>query len=304
MIHYDYFQSRQEWLEGRKRGIGGSAAGAILGVNPYESAWQYWARLKGRLPKKEENVAMDMGHRLEPIVVDLFREATGATIDPQTEGDFNVTNDDWPHLVGSPDRIGEQDGNRFVLECKTTGQTIDPDDLPKSWFCQLQFYMLLTDINRGAIAWLSRGRDFCFRWFDRDDDFCAWMGSTLEIWWQTHIIGDSEPDVKGMDVDIAYPVSTEATVEMSTEAYNAIMRIKELKAQAKGLETEAEELIRFVKGFMKDNAIAVFKGEKVATWKSSKPREMLDTKALKAAYPDIYAAFVTHSALSRPFLLK
>ena len=37
------FSSREEWLKIRKGYIGGSDAGAIVGMNPYASAFSVWA---------------------------------------------------------------------------------------------------------------------------------------------------------------------------------------------------------------------------------------------------------------------
>ena len=50
--------SRAEWLALRKRGIGGSDASAIMGVNPYRSAWSVWADKTGQLPAEDETEAM------------------------------------------------------------------------------------------------------------------------------------------------------------------------------------------------------------------------------------------------------
>lgn len=304
MIKREYYDSVEAWREGRKRGIGGSAVGTILGVNPWETAWEHWARLKGELPCKEENAAMKMGHLLEPVVVSLFVEETGASIDPDTAQDFTVVNDDYPYFVASPDRIGTLNGEPFVLECKTTQQRIDEDTLPKSWYCQLQFYMMVADIKSGAIAWLINGRDFGYRWFERDERFCEWMSSVLEEWWQRHIIVDEPPEVTAKDVDIAYPQSQATSVELSSEGYNAAIRLKDIRAEIKALETEEEQLVGYIKVLLKDNEVATFKGEKVATWKTSKPRESFDSKRFKEEHPEMVGDYTKVSPGTRTFLLK
>lgn len=39
--------SREEWLELRKKYIGGSDASAVIGANPYRSAYALWAKKNG-----------------------------------------------------------------------------------------------------------------------------------------------------------------------------------------------------------------------------------------------------------------
>lgn len=301
MIHYDYCSSREEWLEKRKNGIGGSAAGTILGVNPYETPWQYWARYQGLLPQKEETVATRMGHVLEPAVVQLFSEETGFAENEATRGDFLVTSDDWPHLIGSPDRIGTLDGEPFVLECKTTAKDIAVGDLPKSWYCQVQLYMMLTEIDKGAVAWLSRGKDFSYEFIERDDPFCAYLASRLESWWQTHIIGGVPPEIGAEDVDKAYIESVDRQQELTAEGYSAVMRIKELRQEATALTEEADRLVSFLKLTLKDSDCATFKGEKVATWRTSKSRKVFDVAAFRAEQPQLYEEYLRNRPGIRPF---
>lgn len=51
--------SRQDWLEVRKSGIGGSDAAAAVGLNPFKSQTELWLEKTGRgadLPKPDPNV--------------------------------------------------------------------------------------------------------------------------------------------------------------------------------------------------------------------------------------------------------
>lgn len=303
-IKYQRFETREEWLEARKEGIGGSAAGTILGVNRFDTPWQYWMRLKGKLPPQPENVAMRMGHVLEPAVAQLFAEETGFEAEPLSEGDFIVRNADYPHLIGSPDRIGTKDGRDYVLECKTTAVSVTAGDIPRSWYCQLQFYMLLTGIGHGAVAWLSRGRDFGYEEIERNDDFCCFMASKLEAWWQTYVIGDRQPDPSPIDAPLAFPDSEAEAVELTAEQYTAVQRLAEIKSSFKALEAEEAQLSNYVKSAMGVAEVATFKGEKVATWKTSKPLQSFDSKGFKEAHPDLYAQYLKPGVASRPFLLK
>ena len=42
MVTKKLFNSREEWLQGRKNHIGGSDAAACVGLNPYKDNVQLW----------------------------------------------------------------------------------------------------------------------------------------------------------------------------------------------------------------------------------------------------------------------
>ena len=50
--------SREEWLKERRKSLGGSDMGAVLGLNKYRSPWVVWAEKTGRLGEEPENEAI------------------------------------------------------------------------------------------------------------------------------------------------------------------------------------------------------------------------------------------------------
>ena len=59
---------REEWLELRREGIGGSDAAIIAGLNRFGSEMELWADKKGMAPEKEATEAMKIGVELEDYV--------------------------------------------------------------------------------------------------------------------------------------------------------------------------------------------------------------------------------------------
>ena len=62
-----------DWLAYRMNGIGGSEAGAILGLSPYTSSLEVFYNKLRRPVEKPENAAMFFGNELEDFVADLWR---------------------------------------------------------------------------------------------------------------------------------------------------------------------------------------------------------------------------------------
>lgn len=106
--------TRAEWLEERRRSIGGSEVGAILGLNPYAGPFSVWANKTGKVPDAEPSEAMRQGTDLEDYVARRFSERTGLRVE---RVNYLLRNSEYPHLHANIDRriVGERAG----LECKT-----------------------------------------------------------------------------------------------------------------------------------------------------------------------------------------
>ena len=68
--------SREDWLEYRKKGIGGSDVAAIMGISPFATIRDLFYNKTGVQPviqeEEESNwVAKEVGHRLEDLVAEI-----------------------------------------------------------------------------------------------------------------------------------------------------------------------------------------------------------------------------------------
>lgn len=108
-------QTEEEWLAQRSTGIGGSDAGAILGMNKWKSPYTLWAEKTGKLPKETKSTeAMRIGTDLEDYVAKRFSEAEGKRVQRSS---FSYQSSEYPWMLANIDRkiVGENAG----LECKT-----------------------------------------------------------------------------------------------------------------------------------------------------------------------------------------
>ena len=71
---------KEDWLRYRKCGITGTDAGAILGLNPYRSAFQVYHDKISDTIENIDNEAMRQGRDLEDYVAQRFTEATGLKV--------------------------------------------------------------------------------------------------------------------------------------------------------------------------------------------------------------------------------
>lgn len=304
--------SREEWLNVRKSGIGSSEVATIVGLNPWETPYQLWRRKVGIAAPKEENFAMKAGHYLEDAVSHFWADETGREIIKRSAGDWIIRDNDRPFLQVSPDRTywltGEKrnDGNKGILECKTTQSSIDADDLPKHWFCQVQYQLGVAGLEHGSLAWLCGGREFGYKDIDLVPDFYGWLVDEVERFWQDNILGKQEPSaVSVKDILLKYNRHCDGKiVEVGSDIFDACTNLREIKKQIKALETTQAKLEERIKMAFGDAEGISFAGQTLATWKAPKPSQKFNAKAFQADDPETYSKYVTPQQGARRFLLK
>lgn len=305
-------KERTEWLELRKSGIGSSEVATIVGLNPWETPYQLWRRKLGIDEPKDENFAMKAGHYLEDAVSRFWSDETGREIIKRSAGDWLIRDNDRPFLQVSPDRTywltGEKhnDANKGILECKTTQMTVDAEDLPKHWFCQVQYQLGVAGLEHGSLAWLCSGREFGYRDIDLVPDFYGWLVQEVEKFWKDNVLAKVEPSaVSVKDVLLKYNRHSDGKiVEVGEDIFDACSELKEVKKQIAELDDRKAELEDKIKLVFGDAEGISYDGQTLATWKAPKPSSKFDAKSLQAADPDTYAKYLTQQQGARRFLLK
>ena len=304
--------NREEWLQHRQQGIGSSEVATILGLNPWETPYQLWRRKIGLDEPKDETFAMRAGHYLEDAVSLFWHDETGREIIRRSAGDWLIRSNEHPFMQVSPDRtywlsgMTRNDRNKGILECKTTQMKIDPEDLPKHWFCQVQYQLGVAEYTEGSLAWLCSGREFGYKDINFVPDFFQWMQEEVEKFWTDNIIGKTEPEAQDVaDVLIKFSRHTDGKIiEISDDIYTACNDLKEIKQQIAVLDEQKNELEAKIKvGFGDAEAIS-YGGQTIATWKAPKPSDKFDSKAFCKAHPDLAKEFTMPYQGARRFLLK
>ncbi len=314
-------KDRQEWLSHREGGIGSSEVGTILGLNPFDTPLQLWRRKRHIDPPMQENEAMLMGHLLEDAVAQRWQIATGRTIIKRSATDWLIVNQDRPFLRVSPDRTfwvdpeGKQnEGNKGILECKTTMYDIDPEDIPLHWFAQLQYQLGVAEMEYGELGWLCLPRrSFGHKPIAFDREFFEWAVSEVEKFWIDNVQGGIEPLPTCVeDVLLRNPKHTAGLiVEADPSIVTTCEQLRDVKAKIKELEDEKKECEEKIKlsigeaeGICAPGTIGLAKPTILATWKASKDSTKFNEKRFADEHPDLYKQYREVKTGGRLFLLK
>ena len=304
-------RDRAEWLKHRESGIGSSEVATIIGLNPWETPYQLWRRKIGLDAPKNETFAMKAGHYLEDAVAQFWHDETGQTIIKQSAGDWLIVNKERQYMRVSPDRtywLGESRSqkDKGILECKTTQMAIDPDDIPKHWFTQLQYQLGVAELEQGSLAWLCSGREFGYKNCAFVPEYFELLVESVERFWIDNIQGKNEPEaVNVKDILIKYNKHTDnKVIEVGSDEYNAYTELKEVREQLDAIEERKKELEDKLKMCFGDAEAISYEGQTLATWKAPKPSEKFDDKAFKAAHPEVAKEYTKLVTGARRFLLK
>lgn len=300
--------THDEWLALRRTGIGGSDAGAIMGVSPYKGAFSVWADKMGKLPPIEDNEAMRQGRDLEDYVARRFAEASGLRVRHEYSMLRSV---EHPCMLADIDRriIGERAG----LECKTsrdiTMARYRNGDYPMEYYCQCLHYLAVTGWDCWYLAVLVYGTDLLIYKICRDevlDDIEALIKAE-EAFWYSHVVLDQPPAPDALDSTAAalgsvYPCEDGTTVCADQDADQALTELAALKAQRRALDRQITERENQIKAAMGE--AEVLAGTSVsATWRSSERTTISKEKLLKA-YPNINMDAITDRNVQRRFAIK
>lgn len=148
------FDSMEEWLVNRK-GIGGSDASAILGLNPYKTNQELWMEKKGQMSPVDISGKsyVKYGNDAEPLLRALF-----ALDYPEYKVEYYdnnmLTNNQYPWAHASLDgELVDLDGRRGILEIKTTNilQSMQwqkwDNQIPDNYYIQILHYLLVTEYD-------------------------------------------------------------------------------------------------------------------------------------------------------------
>lgn len=291
----------EAWLKARTRGIGGSDVGAICGVSPFTSARQIYLNKTGQFqdslqPNDAAKERMHFGHMLEPIVADEYAQRTGNKI---VSVNATLVHKDYPWALANVDRLIVDDDGRpiGILECKTTSEYMNDEwesgDILMSYIYQLNWYLWILGLEKGAFACLVGGNKFYYYDVFRNDEL---LENTIipaaKSFWYDNVLALKEPELQATDTEFANnkysTVVKNSEITLTDDDANELARtVFDCKTKIKELEKIMTEAQNRIKDRMQDNEIG-YTQDYTIKW-SPRSQKRVDTDKLKSEFPEVYA---------------
>ena len=321
-----------EWHEWRRKGIGGSDLAVLMNASPYSTVRDLWRKKSGipiALEEEERNtnlLAKERGHALEPVVAAEFARQTGLIpfedkkIFRHPVHKFMIANVD--RFLWIPDGMKDK---LAILECKTASvhqkDKWENEAVPLYYELQCRHYMAVNDIDVCFIACLFDDLTFVWRRIERDRDYEASIIAQEEDFWVNYVVAGVEPEyTEKPDLVLASirqyygHANLEADeVQLPASMIKTLVEYEKVKLEKEGLEKSlkaVDERLKALSAPIRDTMGTACKAvcklgsnDFTVTFKPTY-RDVTDTKAIKAQYPEVYNEFTERREYSRPFSVK
>ena len=261
-------EDREQWLEERRKGIGGSDAAKVLGYSRWGGPFSVWQdKVNGVREDLSDMEAVHFGNVLEDVVAREFEEREGLKVH-RING--IVTSKEHPFMLANIDR--KISGQNVGLECKTANarkaDEWEGDELPGEYYCQVQHYCAVMGWEGCWIACLIGGQRFVHKFIPANEVFIADMIAVERDFWENYVVPKIPPALSLFDSGASLPQTKDTMLDATEEDIECAAKLAGINAQIKGLETHKTLLENILKTRIGENA--GIKG--IATFKASAGR--------------------------------
>ena len=250
----------KQWLEWRRKGIGGSDASIVLGISPFATARDLYFDKLGVVSYKDDNsnwVALQIGHLLEDLVAEIFHKKTGFPIYQIKKMFYHPL---YPYMLADVDYfVTLPSGETAILEIKTTNYNgkdawwMDgKETVPVNYEAQGRHYMAVTNLNHVFYCCLYGNSEdnVIIRHIERDAAYEEELTALEGIFWNENVLkkipppytedGDLVLQSVKHQVGMADPEAP--AVELSLPLASCVVRFTELQAQKKLADAQSKKI--------------------------------------------------------------
>lgn len=309
--------TEDNWLELRKKGIGGSDVGAIMGSNEYSSPLQVYKDKVEDTKRNTDNMFTRKGKDLEGLIRENYvkpeLQKLGFNVYP---GEYIFINKQYPWFRANIDAMAVPDFGTYKdnigIEIKWVSnwgtEKWDTEEsmygIPPSYYDQVQTYMLVLGLNEFIVCamfdntWTPK-----FYRIKRDNTRILQIINTTKQFYELNILMKIPPrytsaiDKEDIKDVIDTPITEEIKWIKDDSMNEDIARYKNLTKQAKDLQAEADKVKDIIVNKYMENHIPSNSVYKVSV--SSYESSRFDSTAFKADYPDTYAKYIKKTSALR-----
>lgn len=294
--------SKDQWLNYRNQGIGGSDAAVVCGLSRWKSPITLWMEKTGQVDPEPLGESAYWGSTLEPIIRAEFADRTGYRI---KEIKAILQHKRFPFMLANLDGIiTDPHIGEGVFEAKTANAYSAAEweqGIPDEYALQIQHYMAVTGLRFAYVAVLIGGSKFLWRSIERDEAVIDLIIQMESRFWRL-VEQRIPPEIDGSKASVEllnrlYPSSRKASIELPDEAKELIDQYEVAQAEEKRIGEVKDLAANKLKAMLADNETGSV-GNRLVSWKEVKS-ERFDAKTLKVEHPDLYSQYLKESSYRR-----
>ena len=299
---------RSDWLEWRRRGLGGSDVAGVLNMNPkYTSPLKvYISKVEPPMDSDETSEAAEWGNILEPVVRNQFKKKHPELKVRQSH--FMWRHPEYDFMVANVDGfLYDEKKGWGVLEIKTSSEyrlkEWEGGRIPEEYLLQAQHYLGTLGLKWGWFAVLIGGNKYREFYFERDDELIDLIISFEKDFWTNHVMTGIPPEMDGSEasdtlIKKMYPTESvkdkEDCIALPSEAGDLLEVIDTTKAQIKDLEFTKKEAENKLKQYIGEYQRASFFDREIK-WHRIDTKKF-DVKTFESEHPELYEKYLKQSS--------
>jgi putative phage-type endonuclease len=255
--------------------IGSTEIAAIIGVSPYQTAYDVWLHKKLKVEKIFSEGTLERmrwGLLLEPI---LLEEASQRLQLKYTGIQVHVRHHLYQFLGSTADGLTQID----VIEGKTTGlfNKSYTDEIPEEYYVQGNYHCGMHGKQRCIYPVLMGGQKFKTYVIEFDKEFYDFCVDACVKFWNKYVIGNEDHPIPPERIDAV----KDSVCVANEEVILTLENLKKIKSKIKILETEKEKYELEIKTHMAESEILWDQfDKKLCTWKQGE-RTSFDNKKIE-----------------------
>ena len=277
-------ENNDEWLEQRKRGIGGSDVAAIMGLSPWKSPLEVWLEKTGRMsaPDLSGKEAVAMGTELEGDVLEMYKRRHPKSRAQRVNAILVANARPWAQA--SLDGIThDPDLGWGVLEIKTGSRESEwSDGVPLHYLTQVTHYLSVTGYKFADVAALIGDYGLHYHEYRvmRDEDDLQAVVESVDEFWADYVEKDAMPPYvsslssEGKALHEIYkrsdgemePSDAARTDKLAGLMLDLAAKVQEATSQKLACSNELKRLVGEHKG--------IITPDHIITWARSEKRDM------------------------------
>jgi|LSQX01.1.fsa_nt_gb putative phage-type endonuclease len=236
----------QEWLEYRRKGIGGSDVAAVCGLSKWKSPVEVWLDKTGQIEPEPAGEAAYWGTLMEPVIREEFTDRTGLRV---RQVNALLQHKRFPFMLANIDGIvNDPSRGEGIFEAKTSSAYRAAEweeGLPDEYALQIQHYMAVTGFNYAYIAVLIGGNRFLWKLVEKDDAVVDLLIQMESKFWQL-VETRTAPDIDGSSASTEllnrlYPESKSRVIDLPMDSFEWLQQFEQAQAEEKEAALRKEE---------------------------------------------------------------
>jgi putative phage-type endonuclease len=264
-----------EALRARLGGVTATEISALLGENPWLTPLDVWLTKLGLAPPVAVSEAMMIGNLLEPSVLALAERAHGKILRPGLDFASVAAWDQNPLVRASLDGL---DLSGHPVEAKVTSRYWAVP--PIHYLDQVRWQCGVVGADFGTLAVL-RGTDYAEHHIRADPEWFDMAVSVAISFFERHVVaGERPPAGPGDNLANMWEPDVDSVCTVAEGDWAAYLGLRAAEAEAVAGRKAAELVLQE----QVQSATEILVGtSRVGSWRPTKPRRLVDRKALAAA---------------------